>query len=98
MKFDSRKIETSTQEEAINRDRKKLRREESCPSSQVPAGSMLGPDWIGADGNIIMVDADGLLIAKDGCEAQSKDKKTQRVFFVSQQIINYDVRSVIEGA
>ncbi|KAG2368501.1 hypothetical protein BDR07DRAFT_1390824 [Suillus spraguei] len=47
---------------------------------------MLGPDGIGADGNIIMVDANGRLIAKDGCEARSKDKKTASILGVSNEI------------
>ncbi|KAG2367377.1 hypothetical protein BDR07DRAFT_1393753 [Suillus spraguei] len=78
MKFDSRKtIDISTWEEPIKLNRKELRREEPGPSSQVPAGHMLGPDGkpvIGSDGNIVMVDAEGRPIAKDGGEAQSKDK------------------------
>lgn len=103
MKFDSRKtIDISTWEEPIKLNRKELRREEPGSSSQVPAGHMLGPDGkpvIGADGNIVMVDADGRPIAKDGGEVQSKDKdkgkaggrkkfqkKTRQVFLVPEAI------------
>jgi transcription initiation factor TFIIF subunit alpha len=103
MKFDSRKtIDISTWEEPIKLNRKELRREEPGSSSQVPAGHMLGPDGkpvIGADGNIVMVDADGRPIAKDGGEVQSKDKdkgkaggrkkfqkKTRQVFLVPETI------------
>jgi hypothetical protein len=99
MKFDSRKtVDISTWEEPIKLNRKELRREESGPSAQVPAGHMLGPDGkpvVGTDGNIVMVDADGRPIAKDGGEAQSKDKgkaggrkkfqkKTRQVFLVPE--------------
>ncbi|KAG1783327.1 hypothetical protein EV702DRAFT_1061321 [Suillus placidus] len=101
MKFDSRKtVDISTWEEPIKLNRKELRREESGPSTQVPAGHMLGADGkpvVGSDGNIVMVDADGRPIAKDGGEAQSKDKekgkaggrkkfqkKTRQVFLVPE--------------
>ncbi|KAG2042843.1 hypothetical protein BDR03DRAFT_942221, partial [Suillus americanus] len=90
MKFDSRKtIDISTWEEPIKLNRKELRREEPGSSSQVPAGHMLGPDGkpvVGSDGNIVMVDADGRPIAKDGGEAQSKDKKTRQVFLVPEAV------------
>ncbi|KAG1890948.1 hypothetical protein F4604DRAFT_1898625 [Suillus subluteus] len=88
MKFDSRKtVDISTWEEPIKLNRKVLRRKESGPSSQVLARPMLGPDGkpiVGTDGNIVMVDAEGQPIAKDGRETQSKDKKTRQVFLVPE--------------
>jgi len=80
MKFDSRKtVDIGTWEEPIKLNRKELRREESGPSTQVPAGPMLGPDGkpvVGSDGKVVMIDVDGRPIANNnnGGEAPSKEK------------------------
>ncbi|KAG1754041.1 uncharacterized protein EDB91DRAFT_1234385 [Suillus paluster] len=99
MKFDSRKtVDISTWEEPIKLNRKELRRDEPGPSTQVPAGPMLGPDGkpvIGSDGKVVLVDADGRPIGNNGDGAQSKDKgkgagrkkfqkKTRQVFLVPE--------------
>jgi len=82
MKFDSRKtVDISTWEEPIKLNRKELRREDTGPTTQVPAGPMLGVDGkpvIGSDGKIVMVDADGRPIANNGGEALSKEKEKDK--------------------
>ncbi|KIJ70562.1 hypothetical protein HYDPIDRAFT_164557 [Hydnomerulius pinastri MD-312] len=81
MKFDSRKlIDVSTWEEPIKLNRKDLRRQETAPAPQVPAGPMLGLDGkpvIGSDGRIVMVDADGRPISSSTGEGPSKEKDTK---------------------
>lgn len=105
MKFDSRKpVDISTWQTPIKLNRKEPRREEEDANSAPEAvGPMLGPDGkpvIGADGRIVMVDADGRPIhASDGStgsfgkDAKGKmgmngkkkfQKKTRQVFLVPE--------------
>lgn len=81
MKFDSRKpVDLSTWDEPIKLNRKDIRRQESPSAQQVPVRPMLGLDGkpvIGADGRIVMVDAEGRPIANTPGEGSSKEKETK---------------------
>jgi len=104
MKFDSRKpVDIYRWQQPIKLNRKDLRRDEAATNVAPEAvGPMLGPDGkpvIGADGKLVMVDADGRPIhANSGNSAQGKDKgkvaaakkrfqkKTRQVFPVAEEI------------
>ncbi|KAF8974561.1 hypothetical protein BDZ97DRAFT_35006 [Flammula alnicola] len=104
MKFDSRRpVDISRWTQPIKLNRKDLRRDEAA-TNVVPeaVGPMLGPDGkpvIGADGRMVMVDAEGRPIqASNGAAGPSKDKgkaaaakkrfqrKTRQVFFVPEEV------------
>lgn len=78
MKFDSRKpVDLSTWEAPIKLNRKELRRPETT-MAQVAVRPMLGLDGkpvLGSDGKIVMVDAEGRLIANGTEEGSSKEGK-----------------------
>ncbi|KAJ8469554.1 hypothetical protein ONZ45_g16853 [Pleurotus djamor] len=106
MKFDSRKpVDISTWQAPIKLNRKELRREDNTAEAVPEAvGPMLGPDGkpvIGADGRVVMVDAEGRPIHPTNNSGQSsKDtkgkgpangrkrfqKKTKQVFLVPDEI------------
>ena len=105
MKFDSRKpVDVFRWHTPIKLNRKDLRRDEAATNVAPEAvGPMLGPDGkpvIGADGKMVMVDAEGRPIhanSSNGNGTQSKDKgkavakkrfqkKTRQVFPVAEEI------------
>ncbi|KAF8639943.1 hypothetical protein AX17_001193 [Amanita inopinata Kibby_2008] len=104
MKFDSRKaMDISKWTQPIRLNRKELRKDAEPNAAPTAVGPMLGPDGkpvIGADGKIVMVDAEGRPIqptdssyAKD---AKGKtpamngkkrfQKKTRQVFYVPEEV------------
>jgi transcription initiation factor TFIIF subunit alpha len=103
MKFDSRKpVDISTWPMPIKLNRKELRRDEGTVNSVPEAvGPMLGPDGkpvVGADGTMVMVDAEGRPIhsMSPGQDSKTKgpavngkkkfQKKTRQVFFVPEEV------------
>lgn len=107
MKFDSRKpIDISRWHQPVKLNRKDLRRDEpATTAAPVAVGPMLGPDGkpvIGADGKMVMVDAEGRPIqASTNGAGPSKDKdkdkgkagakkrfqrKTRQVFPVPEEV------------
>jgi transcription initiation factor TFIIF subunit alpha len=104
MKFNSREpVDVMTWQEPVKLNRKDPRRQEAGPSVQEAVGPMLGLDGkpvIGADGRIVMVDADGrpihngeaLAYGKDGKDKGAANgkkkfqKKTKQVFIVPEAV------------
>jgi transcription initiation factor TFIIF subunit alpha len=106
MKFDSRKpIDISRWTPPIKLNRKELRRDDGVATDEPQAvGPMLGPDGkpvIGADGKMVMVDAEGRPIqnadnSNGGREGKGKgpamngkkrfQKKTRQVFYVPEEV------------
>ncbi|KAF8165344.1 hypothetical protein B0H34DRAFT_648173 [Crassisporium funariophilum] len=105
MKFDSRRpVDLFRWTKPIKLNRKDLRRDEAATNAAPEAvGPMLGPDGkpvIGADGKMVLVDAEGRPIhSSNGNAGSSKDKgksgggakkrfqkKTRQVFFVPEEI------------
>ncbi|KAF9451727.1 hypothetical protein P691DRAFT_613695, partial [Macrolepiota fuliginosa MF-IS2] len=105
MKFDSRKVvDVSRWTAPVKLNRKDLRKDEPAAAGEPQAvGPMLGPDGkpvIGADGKMVMVDAEGKPIhAADGTSrdkgkaaanaAAAKkrfQKKTKQVFYVPEEV------------
>lgn len=107
MKFDSRKpVDISGWAPPIKLNRKELRREEAAVNTAPEAvGPMVGPDGkpvIGADGKVVMVDAEGRPIhPSDGSSSgpgggkgkgaamnakKRFQKKTRQVFFVPEEV------------
>lgn len=105
MKFNSREpVDVMTWQQPVKLNRKDPRRQEAVASgSQEAAGPMLGPDGkpvIGADGRIVMVDAEGRPIHNAEGKEKGKDekeksasngkkkfqKKTRQVFIVPEAI------------
>lgn len=107
MKFDSRKeVDLSRWTAPVKLNRKDLRKDEP-PTTGAPqaVGPMLGPDGkpvIGADGKVVMVDAEGKPIHPADGTSSSKDKgkgaanaaatkkrfqkKTRQVFYVPEEV------------
>ncbi|KDR83739.1 hypothetical protein GALMADRAFT_236092 [Galerina marginata CBS 339.88] len=105
MKFDSRRpVDVFKWQQPVKLNRKDLRRDETSTNEAPEAvGPMLGPDGkpvIGADGRMVMVDAEGRPIqSSSGTAGSSKDKdkgkanakkrfqrKTRQVFFVPDEV------------
>lgn len=101
MKFNSREpVDVMAWQEPVKLNRKDPRRQEGEPSVKEAVGPMLGPDGkpvIGADGRIVMVDADGRPIhnSEGGKEGKDKSvgngkkkfqKKTKQVFIVPDAV------------
>lgn len=102
MKFDSRRTQDVSRWIApVKLNRKDLRKDE--PATEiVPQAPMLGPDGkpvIGADGNVVMVDAEGIPIqpaegkekgksaANSAAVAKKRfQKKTRQVFYVPEEV------------
>ena len=102
MKFDSRKpVDILRWTTPVKLNRKDLRRTDASvngPEAPKAVGPMLGPDGkpvIGADGRIVMVDAEGKPIHGDGTQGSNKgkngggtkkrfQKKTKQVFKVPE--------------
>ena len=98
MKFDSRKpVDVSSWQTPIKLNRKELTKEEA-PVARVAVGPMLGTDGkpvVGADGNVVMVDAEGKPITnteekdkkgKGPANGRKKfQKKTRQVFLVPEE-------------
>ncbi|KAM6495882.1 transcription initiation factor [Amanita muscaria] len=102
MKFDSRKVvDIAKWVNPIKLNRKELRRDTDAVAAPVAVAPMLGPDGkpvIGADGKIVMVDAEGRPITDSPSTKDAKgkaavangkkrfQKKTKQVFLVPEEV------------
>ena len=83
MKFDSyKKVDILEWEGPVKLNRKELRRPDPpAEPEQKPVGPMLGPDGkpvIGADGKVVMVDAEGKPIQESRASKDAKEKEKEK--------------------
>ncbi|CAA7259765.1 unnamed protein product [Cyclocybe aegerita] len=98
---EARPVDVFRWTQPVKLNRKDIRRDDTVTNAPPEAvGPMLGPDGkpvIGADGKMVMVDAEGRPIHANGMAGSSKDKgkaaakkrfqkKTRQVFFVPEEV------------